>query len=172
MVNALLDGKKTQTRRIVSSRLHLIVDGDEDTGRVVEQSAPDFGSLATKHARCPYGAAGDRLWVKETFGPCAGGIVYRAEGGAACPDGGRWKPSIYMPRWASRITLELTSVRVQRLNDLTEDDAKAEGAEPEEVHGAWSHVEGFSQLWDGINADRAPWSSNPFVWVLEFKRLP
>jgi hypothetical protein len=184
MIRALLDGRKTQTRRIVKpqpvygSIEHLGTGWYWQPGKARwSNPASDADCAAGMIPRCPHGVPGDRLWVKETFGPCAGGIVYRAEGGAACPDGGRWKPSIFMPRWASRITLELTGVRVERLQAITEEDARAEGVEPAPFCKAGrrselGHVEAFEDLWDSINVDRAPWSSNPFVWVIEFKRLP
>ena len=129
---------------------------------------------------------GFRLWVKETFRQGSGGdsAHYRAD-----PDevsGGPWRPSIYMPRWASRLTLEITEVRVQRLQDISEEDALAEGMdghvagegpvsrvrlfmEPGFLHSRF-YREGYEYAWDEINGKRAPWSSNPFVWVLTFRR--
>jgi hypothetical protein len=119
------------------------------------------------------------------------GIEYRAshdcanfEAGCPCnPDGdgkrSEWRPSIFMPRWASRITLEVTSVRVERLQDITEEDALAEGVPPLraiaggiEIPCAPRYRDGFRQLWDAINGDRATWASNPWVWVVGFKRVP
>lgn len=92
--------------------------------------------------------------------------------------GVRWRPSIFMPRWASRLTLEVLSVRVERLQDISEGDAKAEGVTaPWLGFGSWdyigpsTHREAFALLWDRINAKRAPWASNPWVWVLEFRRV-
>jgi hypothetical protein len=87
----------------------------------------------------------------------------------------RWRPSIYMPRWASRITLEITSVRVERLGDISEDDARAEGVAPVPFCKAGrrdglEHVEAFENLWDRINGKRASWASNPWVWVVAFQR--
>lgn len=84
-----------------------------------------------------------------------------------------WRPSIYMPRWASRILLEIVDVRVERLHAITEKDAAAEGVNPMVVlpGDVVSHVSGFAMLWDAINHDRAPWDSNPWVWVISFKRL-
>lgn len=86
---------------------------------------------------------------------------------------GPWRPSIFMPRWASRITLELTDVRVQRLQDISEEDAKAEGiTEPMPIMGTRGYVAAFSYLWDSINGKRYPWTdSNPWVWALTFRRL-
>jgi hypothetical protein len=96
----------------------------------------------------------------------------------------RWRPSIFMPRWASRITLEVTEVRVQRLQEVTEDDALAEGVEPLKhiapdqplltggTAGEQPHRLAFSVLWDSINGERASWVSNPWVWAVSFRRLP
>ncbi len=147
---------------------------------------------------CPYGEPGDRLWVKEairkslpfTCGDGEPGVssVFVADESYTLADCWPWKrdhlPGMFMPRGLSRITLEVVSVRVERLQDIVEADAKAEGCEP------WTHGHGpvtpcdepglhhdrmcrngFEVLWDSINAKRAPWSSNPFVWVVEFKRM-
>ena len=186
MVRAMLAGKKTVTRRLVNPRLHLIVDGDEDTGRVVEQSADEFGARVSELAKSPYGVSGDRLWVREAWkygGQSYDGPTFRYRADAASYVKG-WKPSIHMPRAASRITLEITDVRVERLQDITDDEIEAEGvgispdgdsAYYEEKNGgggklpilaAWEH------LWDSINGARAPWASNPWVWRIAFRRLP
>lgn len=129
-----------------------------------------------------------RLWVRETWYPrCADAkdygtdeIIYRADygGTGGCVFRPSWNPSIFMPRWASRITLEVTGVRAERVQDITEEDAKAEGVI---LHGGWNANDteyainyrgGFSRLWDSINAKRGyGWDKNPWVWVIEFKRL-
>lgn len=126
---------------------------------------------------CPHGHAGDRLWVRETWQYAGGntGIWYAATDLKA-DDGNspvsHWKASIHMPRKSSRITLEITGVRVERLNEISEDDAKAEGAPwaamwaPQEG----SHKAGFAQLWESING-AGSWEANPWVWVVDFKRL-
>jgi hypothetical protein len=158
---------------------------------------------------CPYGVPGNRLWVRERFwvwwdvrhcgSVFPAGVVY-AEDGAEMPvpperhdafqmheqerhfpELQHHRPSIHMPRWASRITLEVTEVRVQRLQDISEEDARAEGADEEfEVDVADfvygrplnpTHRLGFKHLWDSINCDRAPWASNPWVWALTFRRV-
>lgn len=172
MVRAILAGQKTQTRRIASNDGHHML-GD------------DWRFVSGRHS--PYGQVGDRLWVRETWGPCAGGVVYKADDvgeNIACPDGGRWRPSIYMPRWASRITLEVTRVRLERLQAIDGYDCMSEGVRisrcdcercrmsaamcPADESG---HIMEFATLWDAINGKRAPWSSNPWVWAISFRRL-
>lgn len=200
MVRALLAGKKTQTRRVVKNPyFYGCLTGD----------CPHWQESDCAHAMaqaCPYGQPGDRLWVKETFALHAcddgfGNVTYRAGGahvllcgdhgdgdpvgiGAACEPNSkykpeRWKPSIFMPRWASRITLEILDVRAERLQDISEEDAKAEGAEiQKETPGGWvicgprigSYREGYRWLWEQING-AGSWDANPWVWVLEFRRL-
>ena len=130
---------------------------------------------------CPYGVPGDRLWVRETFysnGMCKNTMSchYRATyNGLFTPDTVPWKwtPSIFMPRWASRITLEITGVRVERVQDISEEDARAEGIPDEYRAGHRIYYRPrFKTLWDSINAKRGfGWDSNPWVWVVEFKRV-
>lgn len=133
--------------------------------------------------RCPYGAPGDRLWVRETWADvattdpgmtCAPSLRYRATGDTAA----KWRPSIFMPRWASRITLAVESVTAERLQDITEDEARAEGVEPIVGKIMVNGVVGdgfighpvlcFKALWDSINGKRAPWEKNPWVWRIAF----
>lgn len=143
--------------------------------------------------RCPYGQPGDRLWVRETWATslCCddrppretnnhglpfwynadGTVRYTGanEGGPGFTTRGKWRPSINMPRWASRITLEVAGVRVQRLNMITDIDAMHEGAEQVgDCDGAL--VDGYRQLWERINGTGS-WSANPWVWVIEFRKL-
>jgi hypothetical protein len=211
MVRAILAGKKTQTRRVVGS-MHppefFGVRGGPDEndplqwGYYVADGMPWGGDgclvLArgeTGHDRCvlslacPYGDVGDRLWVRETWAEVNGGAFYKADEPwpeAYGPEP-KWKPSIHMPRWASRIILEVTDVRVQRVQDTTEEDAKAEGVESlgpsigaehgfvddsGRTHGTHPYTLAFACLWDEINADRGfPWRDNPWVWCLTFKRV-
>ena len=180
MVRALLAGTKTQTRRTCNhpglKGLSYIVNcgdgwwGDEEG---------DF------QARCPYGQPGDRLWVREAFAivprtayRCSEGVqqtlrpdddhdaaIYR-EGWVRSKGGFRWRPSIHMPRWASHITLEVTGVRVERLQDISEADAISEGT-PFPC-GGW--VGGYQKLWESIHGPGS-WDLNPWVWVVEFKRV-
>lgn len=137
---------------------------------------------------CPYGAPGDHLWVRETWDGVrlTGGsslVSYRADGDTPVHDDGKWRPSIHMPRWASRITLEVTGVRVERVQDISESDALAEGVYATEVYGEeeskatitsmpprLDYRSPFKSLWDSINAKRGfGWDVNPHVWVVEFK---
>lgn len=187
MVRAILEGRKTQTRRVVSTRgFDPYVKSINDQGRI----APNVCDCYLK--------TGDRLWVRETwfdncpgYGPENSELHYRADG---MPDfegeekGIRWKPSIYMPRWASRITLEIVSVRVERLNDISAVDAELEGVAhtefwtPKEMNDRpfeekwwddfhfWSHYPQivFKRLWESIYGEGS-WEANPWVWVVEFK---
>ena len=125
---------------------------------------------------CPYGRVGDHLWVRETWAPhtwppTGPSYQYAADDQYPAPE--RWRPSIHMPRAASRITLEVVSVRVERLNDISEEDAIAEGC-PYGV-GGWMvdpavGDKQFPTLWERINGPGS-WDANPWVWVVEFKRI-
>ncbi len=156
MVRAILDGKKTQTRRVVK--------GDDQwfgcfTGdcphELVSECEPELAKLS------PYGGPGDRLWLRETWAKAREGFLYRATQPNAMVQ--RWKPSIHMPRAASRITLEVVHLRGEYLQFITEQDAKAEGFESREE---------FRKLFDELNAARGSgytWQGNPTVLVVEFK---
>lgn len=203
MVRAILAGRKTQTRR-VARRLGVYTEA----GRVVDLVPLDpDGDPIDRPVHCPYGAPGDRLWVRETWAAidergeaisrrtrhvdqnCGDRLVYRADDRVLTE---QWRPSIFMPRWASRITLEVTAVRVERLQDITEEDACAEGVEASattwvrhEPNGDWelsaepfdgatperaTARDVYERLWHAINGKRAPWSSNPWVWVVSFRK--
>lgn len=231
MVRAILEGRKTQTRRVFSPRhpISLIggrderddpsawgyfFDGPDHNGYMVlgrgHDERENHGKISIPSQ---YGEAGDRLWVRETHAQFAVGnktglspqcVAYRAtcgdDGGFEYVNNGdeimrlrvtKWTPAIYMPRWASRIALEVDGVRVQRLMDISDDDARAEGVEPyTPPHGHISpeqcvpgpgfercrlgdqpHRLPFADLWDSINGKRAPWQSNPWVWAITFKRI-
>lgn len=178
MVRAILEGSKTQTRRV------LRVQPSEETGSLSigpyhptaidrhgeEQPGPEtygvYSSCGEFGLRCPYGQPGDRLWVRETWAKTyvrqagAEWFVY-ATGDNRTDYGGPWKPSIHMPRAASRITLEITGVRVERLGEISESDARAEGVQS---------VAEFKELWASING-LGSWEANPWVWVVEFRRI-
>jgi hypothetical protein len=184
MVRALLDGRKTQTRRVVKPQPHAI---DQSYGDV-EESEIWAGEFFQWHEAehgpsfyCPYG---DLLWVRETIthgGYEAAPITYAADGAHGqfiWPS--HWKrhcrPSIHMPRWASRLTLELTGVRVERLKEISLNDVWAEGCEVRQfwLFGA-DTVERqrigagvYQNLWESINGPGS-WDANPWVWVLEFR---
>jgi hypothetical protein len=217
MVRAILEGRKTVTRREVKKQaaLDCLAAGFE----------PAFLALPGNADLCPYGQPGERLWVRETWGVIShdfdkhgnmidwkpdrpasairemrfgqgyysGHVIYRADGEAAWAgddDGGgddrsAWKPSIHMPRIASRILLEITDVRVERLQSVSEDQAKAEGVrQMRDGSGTWVGRQGpgnwvtpwltakdaFGDWWDSINGAGA-WDANPWVWVVEFKRV-
>jgi hypothetical protein len=171
MVRALLDGSKTQTRRVVKGFALDLLQPDNFT--------PEFVALP-ENGNSPYGFVGDHLYVRETWAqPAAldpGPTVYRSDYPACVPAGFEnippadevtWKPSIHMPRSLSRITLEVTGVRVERLQDIGEADAWAEGC-PEDA--TWA-LDWYRSLWDNLNAARGyGWDVNPWVWVVEFAR--
>lgn len=115
------------------------------------------------------GSAGDWIWVRETFTVVAGEVIYRATEGRSLCDL-KWKPSIFMPRSASRISLEVTAVRVEPLQAITEADAKAEGVLGISFGEEAPYRTTYAELWNKINGHKAPWSSNPAVHVIEFRR--
>ena len=223
MVRAILEGRKTQTRRVVKELPggrggpvgdHVIYwrKGEEDPDRWC--GCDGLGSLGW--LKCPFGVPGDRLWVRETWRPeeldddeGLDGVRFRADGhfepiqntpeaandwcSVALGQLLRWRPSIYMPRWASRITLEVTDVRVERLREISRDDCLAEGVQEPQCPSCgytsrdaalWndhrlcgepepaSVVDVFRDGWDASNTKRgSPWDTNPWVWVVEFKRV-
>lgn len=160
MVRALLADTKTQTRRIVKG----CISFDDDYEIVAS----------------PYGTPGDRLWVREAwrsgkltdrFPPremTPHPVWYDADGAAPAATNGKPRPGMFMPRWASRITLDLTGVRVERLQDISEADALAEGSPL--TSGSYSHRGWYRELWGEING-RDSWATNPWVWVLSFRRI-
>ena len=156
MVQAILDGRKTQTRRVM---------------KVPPREINGVG-IVYESDKCPYGQPGNRLWVRETWAYWGSietpeAIIYRTDGDKA---GVRWRPSIYMPRKYSRITLEVTGVRVERVQDISHRDALAEGVSYDVSQDDGAPVPRFQKLWDSINAKRGySWDKNPWVWVVEFK---
>lgn len=199
MVRAVLDDRKTQTRRQIFRK-------EDTSGSVKFAGWLDFwkrGSFATfidsttgnavqRKVRCPFGAPGDTLRVREAWTtesrfdgvkpsrlPKTARIHYMANGSKPAW-AGRGRPSIFLPTWASRLTLEVVSVRVERLQDISEADAVAEGIE--RSAGGWNYGnvacrhfptarDAYWSLWDSINGAGA-WASSPWVWVVEFRRLP
>lgn len=183
MVRAILAGRKTQTRRIMQPQPEQIPDkpGEywwpakrfESMLRLSYFNDPVAKELAAD--ACPFGRIGDRLWVRETFGDCGVRFVYRADtdDGASCQVA-RWTPSIHMPRSACRLLLEISDVRAERLNDISEQDALAEGVDdgtsPAAIATGWFEKprRAFRRLWERIYGQES-WNSNPWVWVVEFK---
>ncbi|MFW3997327.1 hypothetical protein ACKLME_10990 [Klebsiella pneumoniae] len=199
MVRALLDGRKTQTRRPIKWKQTRFTEiGEREDGSKWPWSEDAEHACDFWHP-CPFGAVGDRIWVRETF--CTvddtqygGGkwVDYRATpkfeashpaGWDCAPNDAealKWRPSIHMPRWASRILLEITDVRVERLNAISQEDAQAEGMEltgwrptysdPDSGGEVLTPYDNFAQLWESIYGEES-WKANPWVWVIEFKRV-
>jgi len=180
MVRAILGGTKTQTRRVVKYAAPDLVDADGWPLR--DESESGGGEV---RAGCPYGQPGDRLWVRETFMDLGACYLYRADQSAEreraiVAPGQRWKPAIHMPRAASRIALEITAVRVERLQDITEADALAEGIVrlndggyglPDGSH--YHHTDprvSYWSLWDAINGQGVT-ATDPWVWAISFQRV-
>ena len=179
-VRAILEGRKTQTRRVVNPQPLKGVCA-------CPYCASGFAHLDTtampdgKHGcscqeiRKTYGTEGDRLWVRETHAQAliadgkASILGFRATAGAMWKET-KWRPSIHMPRWASRVTLEITNVRVERLQDISETDAISEGTEGGGAHpDFW--VGAFAEAWDANHKSSHAWETNPWVWGITFKRV-
>lgn len=185
MVRAILEGQKTQTRRIYKNRKHPDFGCDMAGCELVREQQHFIDRI------CPYGQPGDRLWVREAWQgdkhdfdagimPLYRATDERTEAG--------WRPSIHMPRWASRILLEVTAVRVERLQAISEADAIAEGIESVRNEGKYwrdysnpagrdcesmtavTPVESYRTLWESING-QGSWAANPWVWVVEFNKV-
>lgn len=207
MVRALLDGRKTQTRRPIKWKQTRFTEiGEREDGSKWPWSEDAEHACDFWHP-CPFGAVGDRIWVRETWGVVShafsddglmidwvpdrpstaihempfgngyysGYAIYAADGDFTWGDDdgyedGRscWKPSIHMPRAASRILLEITDVRVERLRSMSQDDARAEGVIA--ASGPMEAGLAFRELWDSIYGEES-WKANPWVWVIEFKRV-
>lgn len=199
----VLDGTKTMTRRVIKPQPELT--GGMSTDRLDEDAWYWKGGKALLKATygadyvhtsryymeramltvCPFGQVGDRLWVRETWVPAFHGLdcLYKAdEWIGPFPFTGKWKPSIHMPRWASRINLEITEVRVERVQDISFNDMLAEGVRRSVYDIELPNKENASQtidnsiqvtsrnLWDSLNAKRGyGWDMNPWVWVIGFK---
>ncbi|HBR9965700.1 hypothetical protein [Klebsiella pneumoniae] len=204
MVRAILDGRKTQTRRPIKWKQTRFTEiGERDDGSKWPWSEDAEHACDFWHP-CPFGAVGDRIWIRESFFPAPlemqytpprktmWNIAYRdgvqmeklapAEYNPLIYNYERWTPSIHMPRWASRILLEITDVRVERLNAISEEDARAEGiidggclncGEPEPCGCANPEpdaTDAFAYLWQSIYGQES-WNANPWVWVISFERV-
>lgn len=187
MVRAILDGRKTQTRRPVKPQPEPIPEDVWKDKRVPSErqfwwpskKAGQMVELRDMALLAPLGTVGDQLWVRETWRMDAYNIAaeYRASTSALMEHIAPWKPSIHMPRWASRIDLEITRVWVERVQDITEEDAKREGVKVGEdrsysfaEHGLKyePHKDAFRDLWQSIYGT---WDANPWVWAYEFRRI-
>ena len=172
MVRAILVGRKTMKRMVVKLRAGEIAHEGGD-GSLHAVANTTWGDCIERVIQCPYGVPGDLLWVRETWAEnIDGDVVYRADNGVAESMIDRWRPSIFMPRWASRLTLRITSVRVERVQEIPEADARAEGFK--DVVGKYARGDEariwFAELWDIINAARGfGWDANPWVWVVGFE---
>jgi hypothetical protein len=182
MVRSIIDGRKTQTRRVIKPQpFEHGSDGLVSAGwgwsigqkcKLQAWKVDEIGSPMAKY--CPHGKPGDRLWVRETFNSdWCDQVIFKADGGIA-KDAGytkepKWKPSIHMPRWASRITLEITAVRVERLGDISRGDAMAEGCPHSNLAYGQNPCDWFHELWESINGPES-WAANPWVWVIEFRK--
>jgi len=206
MVRAILDGRKTQTRRVVKPQPVPFGEDSPFTQATLKEHVGKLwmpvGGVFQDAWKKPFGTVGDRLWVRETWQAwrmcsleynewdicdCAPSEIYgtygkpKVEYAATSDSVGPWRPSIHMPRWASRITLEITAVRVERVQDITEEDAIKEGVVESECGRNASRalftykrqcvappVLQFADLWQSIYAN---WDANPWVWVYEFRRI-
>lgn len=204
MVRSVLSGIKTQTRRLINPQPISPGQGAYfdayNGGPQWNWWAQDNKQYLSQIIRCPFGKPNDRLWVRETwmhiddegdkFDGLGTQIYYRAEQSKNSLEYARtqslaWHPSIHMPRWASRILLEVTGVHVERVQDITEENAKNEGVglyfedgssgwgQYDSTHPSdYSHRWGFKRIWDDLYSERNSWGLNPWVWVIEFKRIP
>lgn len=201
MILAVLEGRKTQTRRVVKPQPELIpsdvpkAPGDNGWWWPAK-AAQSMVQTRDMGAFCPYGQPGDRLWVREAWRahvtrdnqppreiPSSSCLLYEADNDKEkFPWAGKYRPPMFMPRWASRILLEIVAVRVERLNDISEADARAEGiidggclncgnSEPCGCSDPQPDArDSFIHLWESINLPGS-WAVNPWVWVVEFKRV-
>lgn len=170
MVRAILEGRKTQTRRVVNPQPDDsgLWNDDKYPRSIISDLSGWNGTVdATGESRqfkCPYGKPGDRLWVRETWNRFGEIIYYKADEEKPFSYSTLWKPSIFMPRSASRILLEITDIRVERLHDISADDEKKEG-----IYSP-IHELLFWALWQKINGPES-WDANPWVWVITFKKI-
>lgn len=178
LVRALLDGRKTQTRRIAKPVRHPDLGNVYSPGALLREHEPQH----VINRACPYGQPGDRIYVRETFSqhPEWGQLAFRADGEEFEDADGwlwepKWIPSIHMPKDLARIWLEITGVRLERIQDISEADALAEGARFElasidsvRIGATASFLSGFRNIWESTGGD---WDANPWVWVVDFKVL-
>lgn len=200
MIRAILEGRKTQTRRVCKQQPYsngfafecneFLCHNDYLPPSAMLMDVYKGGkylystfNLEGWESECPYGKPGDRLWVREAFRLCVEAYATKPRDTDAAyrvwyeadaphqPGFGRLRPSMHMPRWASRITLEITGVRVERLQDISDEDALSEGVYPTKT-GIYPGAPkaAFCELWESINGPGS-WDENPWVWFIEFKRV-
>lgn len=193
MVQAILEGRKTQTRRIINCKKKIEnpkfgFTAFTPKGSVSVRGKHESGEYGESFIKCPFGQVGDVLWVRETSivnkNACRRFFVADGYHRSKSEETGKYfphekmVPSIFMPRMAARIFLKITKIRVERLQDISEADAKAEGAPclvtDDNCESFWesldgSFIGGFYKVWEKING-AASWDTNPFVWVIEFKK--
>ncbi|HHH2160350.1 TPA: hypothetical protein ACPZAN_004150, partial [Yersinia enterocolitica] len=170
MVNAILSGRKTMTRRIISEKTLHLFGVAASSGECHPIELCDQRSQSYYLDFCPLGKPGDQLWVREAFaaGLCTEStLAYRATHKTEDLEEGwgetiKWTPSIHMPRWASRINLLITGVRVERLQDISDADASAEGCKISSMQSGECLSDMFARLWKSIYGDES-WQANPWV---------
>jgi hypothetical protein len=173
-VRAILDGRKTMTRRVVKPH-------PDTNGKFSDETVRKAWAGGFVDVKCPYCKPGDRLWVREAWRHDGHGYAYRASCLPSYESLYTWKPSIYMPKEAARILLEVTGVRVERVQEISYDDVLQEGIEQKWTcfnppTGGYAHendvLEDFIKLWDSLNSKRGyGWDVNPFIWVITFRRI-
>ena len=172
MVRAVLEGRKTQTRRVIKPQPPV---GTRSVYRPFAGEPNNWqgarGDLIAWYGRCPYGQEGDRLWVRETFATDSIRTLYYATDDVH--ELRKKRPSIFMPRIRSRILLEVIEVRAQRLQEISAEDCIAEGMHTNlrESEACADLLDRYHRLWDSINGKSHPWASNPWVWAITFRRL-
>lgn len=180
MVRAILEGRKTQTRRVCKPQPSANAHTSLEDGTPMRS----WWETGEHINHCPYGQPGDRLWVREAwrvgkgYDDAPGSVFtsptvwYEADGNPLLDRVGRYRHARFMPRWASRILLEITDVRVQRVQDIGLEDIQAEGYPDPYLPPDGPYLKWFTELWDSINAKRGfGWNADPWVWVLTFKRV-
>jgi hypothetical protein len=169
MVQAILDGRKTQTRRVIKRQPPISVTDIINIAINWIAAYPNRKAIRPfiYSTKCPYGQVGDVLWVRETWQKIEGDrFIYKAD---PIIWGGKWKPSIFMPKEACRILLKVVSIKVERLQDISTNDALAEGVDMDKSP-CIEPINAYGMLWNQING-KDSWSKNPWLWVIEFKKI-
>jgi len=185
MVRAILEGRKTQTRRVIKGLVKSLPDGIDYSFHETNDGAWEVGydycdgtGQALRYIKCPYGQPGDRLWVKESIYHSQDLLIrYKADNAITAADYWPWKryelPAMFCPKGLSRITLEVTDVRVQRVQEISDAEAIEEGVDRTNTSIPGYATKRFEHLWNSINAKRGyGWDVKPWVWAITFKVLP